>query len=666
MVVRFLFINLIIGLVSFPVSYLLFKKLTDKGYAVGHLLGWFSVSYISYTLSHLGIPVYYSIYISALGWIGVNAYIEYKQRIFRKFLSKGNVLTTELIFLMFFAVLYFIRIGSFTLNTIERTPDFAVIKSLFNTVTLPPTDVWLTGKPINYYYFGHYTVFTMLSFAGLDPAKGFLYVVAWMFGIYAVCLFKFGSNLYEFLVSEFMEGWHGNNFLSALSGAFSVFLVLFAGNLFSVKFLWLKDFSYWTPTRFVPGTIMEIPLFSFLVADLHGHMWGMGIGITILFTLLAFWFDKTDRPLVKNYYVYLLSFLLGLTVITNTWDILSLGLLAGAGVLLKYEKKIRFSKDFPAVLANLAIVALIPLAWLTYYRQEGSGGLGLTHGGSGIVNLLMHWGGFAFPLAVFLTLYSVFHKKKLDFVWLITLVSLLLIIFAENFFIKDIMSGGEFKRANTVFKIYMQVWLWLGALMGPVLVLLLSPTAKVKKFLEGKIFTFQFLILLFISVLLVYPSNTLKQTVVPDYSRSVDKGMSFFYDQYPQDYQAYLFLKNIQEQLPRSQKKKVIVEAPGDSFADTSLFSSYLGWPTLVGWSGHVWTYRGTYKYNEARVAELNEIYSGSDILLTKQILDKYKVNYIIVGTDEKKKYPNIQLDKLLILGNKIYDKGGVSVIAYQ
>jgi len=647
-------INFAVGIISFPISHLLFKKLSDKGYAIAHLLGWLCISYISFLLAHLGVPVYYSTYLSVLIWFSANFLIELKLKPVRSHLSMCDILTAQSIFLLFATVLYFIRIGDFRLNMIERTPDFGIIRSLFNATTLPLADVWLAGKTVNYYYFGHFTAFTIMLLSGLDPVAGFFYVVMWMFGTYALCLYGFGKNLYLFLTAQYLKPFLKGKFLPTVSGFLSVFLVLFAGNLYSAQYLWKTNFFFWNPTRFVEGVIMEISIFSFLVSDLHGHMWGLAVGILVLYTLLVFWFQTQTPPLHKNYYVYFLAFLLGLAIITNTWDIVSLGLLVGVMVGVRYIQHPFTLKNVATFFLCGLIVVGISLPWLLSYTRAGPMGLGVASSSSGPWSLFLHWGGFLIPFLLLLALYPSKLRKNFSFIHLVFFVSFLLVVFTEYFYIKDVMYQGSFQRANTVFKIYIQVWLWLGAVTGPILALLVV----------GRTIVGRFLALLILVALATYPFLTLKQTVVPKFSRSVYAGMNFFSDAYPADYQAFLFLKSIQDSLPNGKKQKILVEAPGESFKDQSLFSSYLGWPTILGWSGHVWLYRGVPTYSGERSIELNEIYTGINALPTTELLRKYHVDYIIIGTVEKQKYPNLNLQKLLSLGNKIYDKDGVIVLS--
>ncbi|MFA5776397.1 MAG: DUF2298 domain-containing protein [Patescibacteria group bacterium] len=655
MAFQLIIINLVVGIISFPVTCLFFKKLSDKGYALAHLLGWFSISYISFFSSHLGIPVYYTKYLAFFIWLGINLYIEVKYRPLRNNLTLSNILITQGVFLFFATLWYFARIGDFRLNTIERTPDFGIIKSLFNTTALPPTDIWLAGKTINYYYFGHYVAFVMMSLSGVDPVAGFFLIILWMFGTYAASLYRFGKDLFNFAT--------GRNYLSMLSGFMTVFFVLFAGNLYAVKYLWTKDFWYPEPTRFIEGTITEIPFYSFFISDLHAHVWGLGIGIMVLFTLLILWYNNKTTPLYKNYYVYFTAFLLGLALITNTWDVLTLGLLSGVVIFVKYVKHPLTWKDFGALFLNAFIILLVSIVWLISYKQEGSTGIGMVNEASGLWNLFLNWGGFVIPAAVFSIIYSYKFVKSHTLIFIVYFVSLFLIVLTEVFFVKDVMSQGPFQRANTVFKVYMQVWIWLGAVSGVVFTIVLFPAVAYLRLNKSVMYAARLAVLVVTLSLVGYPIMTSKQTIIPKFNRSVYAGVSFFSDGYPADYKAYLFLKNIQDSLPNGKKQKVIIEAPGESFRDENLFSSYLGWSTILGWGGHVWTYRGTPVYLEERSLELNEVYAGTDVLLSISILKKYKVDYIIVGSVEKRKYPNLNMQKLLSLGNKIYDEDGTTII---
>lgn len=657
-------LNLVVGVASFPVAYAFFNKLSDKGYAVAHLLGWFSIAFISFILSHLGIPVYHSRYFAFFAWLGFNLYLEYKFNYIRNNLSLKNILVAQVVLLSFATIWYFVRIGDFKLNTIERTPDFGIIKSFFSATTLPPVDVWLAGKTINYYYFGHYTAYIMLSLSGIDAVPGFFLMILWMFATYILCTFCLGESLFIFIAQSFGKySERRRAWVPVLTGILTVFFTWFAGNLYSVQYLWKTGFWYPEPTRFIEGTITEIPFYSFFISDLHAHVWGLGIGVLVLLCLIILWFHSEETPLYRNRYIYLISFLLGLAMITNTWDVLTLGLLSAVVILAKYYKSLFAWKNVGAVFACLFIIFSVAFVWVLTYRQEGSTGLAFTKYSSGLWNLFLNWGGFVVPAVALLAVYGRKSIKNHAFIHLVYVVCLFFIIFTEIFFVKDIMSEGPYQRANTFFKVYMQLWLWLGAVSGVVITLLIFPVASQMQRKAFPVNTIKVIVIVTTVSLLTYPVKTLKQTVISKYSRSVSDGLAFFRDNYPFDYQAYLFLKGLQDGLPQGDKHRIIVEASGTSFQDENLFSSYLGWPTLLGWTGHVWTYRGTPRYLEEREADLREIYSGTSEILTANILGKYKADYVIIGSVEKRKYPEVNVEKLLKLGNPVYDRDGIMII---
>jgi uncharacterized membrane protein len=557
-----------------------------------------------------------------------------------------------------------VRIGDFKLNTIERTPDFGIIKSFFNATTLPSMDVWLSGKTINYYYFGHYVAYIMLSLSGIDAVPGFFLLILWMFATYILCMFRLGENLFIFIARSFNKYSERRMvWLPVLAGILTVFFTWFAGNLYSVRYLWKTGFWYPEPTRFIEGTITEIPFYSFFISDLHAHVWGLGIGIMVLLSLIMLWFHSEKTPLYRNRYIYLISFLLGLAVITNTWDVLTLGLLSAMVILAKYYKNLFTWKNVGAVFVCLLIIISVAFVWVLTYRQEGSTGLEFTKYSSGLLNLLVNWGGFVVPAVAFLSVYGRKSLRNYTFIHLIYIVSLVFIIFTEIFFVKDVMSGGPYQRANTFFKVYMQLWLWLGAVSGVVVTLLIFPIAGQVRRKTYLVNTINIIVVVITLSLLTYPIKTLKQTVIPKFNRSFSDGLAFFRDNYPSDYRAYLYLKNLQESLPQGDRLRIIVEAPGTSFQDENLFSSYLGWSTLLGWTGHVWTYRGTPRYIEERETDLWEIYSGTSDVLAADILRKYSVDYIIIGSVEKRKYPEVNTDKLIKLGIPVYDKDGTIII---
>jgi len=92
-----------------------------------------------------------------------------------------------------------------------------------------------------------------------------------------------------------------------------------------------------------------------------------------------------------------------------------------------------------------------------------------------------------------------------------------------------------------------------------------------------------------------------------------------------------------------------------------------LGWPTIIGWTGHEWTWRGSYEAIGDRIGEVIEIYTGTDEGRAREILDKYRVDYILVGQVEENRYQDrIQPEKLKKIGRVIFEQGETAVIEYK
>lgn len=128
-------------------------------------------------------------------------------------------------------------------------------------------------------------------------------------------------------------------------------------------------------------------------------------------------------------------------------------------------------------------------------------------------------------------------------------------------------------------------------------------------------------------------------------------------EQYPDDYKAILWLReNISGQ-------PVIVEANGDSYTDYDRVSANTGLPTIIGWPVHEWLWRGSYDEAGKRIPEVAAIYESKDLAKTKEILKKYNVEYIFVGSLEREKYKQLDEEKIKSLGTIVFESGRTKII---
>ncbi|OGC49769.1 hypothetical protein A2716_00185 [candidate division WWE3 bacterium RIFCSPHIGHO2_01_FULL_40_23] len=701
----FLLVNYGISVISFPLANYFFGKFSDKGYSFSSFFGWTSISFILFfAITYLNISVHLplvnfdlsllkltksTVFGALILWTVINLLYGIKKGIYN-LLNFQNLLKTNLLFTALFLFWYFVRVHNPQIYQIERFMDYGIIKSLFNAESLPLNDFWYVGEPLNYYYFGHFISFVILSISRVGEVPGFFVLVAFLFASLGTIVFRLSQNLF-LLIKESRKG-------AFASGILSVLFTLFFGPIHSV--LWLKDFvvglflpslkgpGFWyaEATRSIKGTITEFPIFSFLEADVHAHNFGYIFGALTLSSLFLFYIDKSDKPSLKNRYLYLIFFFIGISAMTNTWDALTLGFLSVLVYLVKYRKaaKIKLASHL-AIFLIMAFVVASP--WILFFRSPVTG-FGFVRERSPIFDWLLFWGGF-----VVIVLYPVvreifrFTEGKLKFKFnentvffvLTALLGLFLLFFQEIFFAKDILISTVWFRANTVFKITAQVWLWFGILAGVFIVRefikedsdldsRFRGNDKIKGVIKGKLSVsdkmFRVLIALVIFISLLYPLMTIQYLFKSREIKSIDKSLSFWEQSYPFDYDAYKYLLSLQRGMRESEKAKNIIEASGESYTDSNFFSVFLGLNSVIGWPVHEWTWRGSYDDIALRRSEVSEVYTGLEKEKSLGILNKYNIDYIIDGQLEKMIYgERIQKDKISSLGETIYKNEKTRII---
>jgi len=126
-----------------------------------------------------------------------------------------------------------------------------------------------------------------------------------------------------------------------------------------------------------------------------------------------------------------------------------------------------------------------------------------------------------------------------------------------------------------------------------------------------------------------------------------------------QDYRAILWMQD------HIQGSPVIVEANlRDLYRWGSRFSIYTGLPGVVGWEWHQQQQRTLLPANwvTERIEEIEAFYRTLDLQAAANFLQKYQVRYIIVGQQERGKYPGPGLDKFEaangLLWHEVYRDG--------
>lgn len=700
-VLRWWFSLFIIGTVFLPITLVIFSNFLDKGYIFSKILGSIVVSYVVFLLGSLHIVPFTQF--SAVSILALALFLNIT--IYKRFnlLSSIKKLFKFFIFeeiLFFVGILLWSIVRSYQpdIQGLEKFMDFGFVNSILRAKYFPPNDMWFTPYPINYYYFGHLITAVLTKLSGISSSITYNLMLATLFSFTFTCSFSIAANLMYQVQGQNLKFKIITDKLKVLfAGLLTGILVAFSGNLHTIYTFffaypnenpvppWQLVLSpqtfpnaYWYPnaTRFIHNTIHEFPLYSFVVSDLHGHVLGIPIVLTII-AMLAHEFTRIQTIDMKK--ALLLSFLLAVAYMTNAWDGIIYALLTFlVFTYLAYRSK-KYLLFTIYYLLSIATAIIISLPFSIHFKPFVSG-IGvlcapkfLTDIGklgpflfeadhcqhSPFWQLIILYGFFYFFVLSFL----IFLWRKLKskhhtlytidiFILLLITLSTLLIITPEFIYIKDIYPAHY--RANTMFKLVYESFIMLSICSGYIIVRVISN--KQKEIRKIYLLPFWILIAFLLSLISIYPFFA-----IPSYYADLKiykglDGMTFLKRLYPDDYQAILWLnKNVKDQ-------SVILEAQGDSYTDYGRVSANTGLPTVLGWTVHEWLWRGTYDIPAPRISEVQTLYETNNIETTKELFKKHNISLVFVGDLERKKYTNLNEEKFQSLGKLLYQNGQTKI----
>ena len=122
------------------------------------------------------------------------------------------------------------------------------------------------------------------------------------------------------------------------------------------------------------------------------------------------------------------------------------------------------------------------------------------------------------------------------------------------------------------------------------------------------------------------------------------------------DYSAIEWLNETIDDAP------VILEHPGGGYQYEARVSAHTGLPTVLGWSGHEWQWRGSLEEQDRRSSDIEDIYNSTDAGQVLTLLDKYGISYVYVGPVERQGYSPGGLAKFVEIMDVVYDQDGVII----
>ncbi len=377
-------IFLFLGLVSFPLTSLIFSKQQNKGFAFSKIVGLLGWGYVYWITNIFGLltNTLVGVVSALLVVVLINAALYRKQKDTIKQAIKENgrtYLIIEVLFLAAFVVTCLTRAMAPNLTGTEKPMELAFINAIIKTPQFPPGDPWLSGYAISYYYFGYLQVAMLAILSGVSGGIAFnLAISAWV-GL--ICITAFGIA-FELLCSYFAHRKKNERGIRKKIGWFALlapFLLLVASNaegglemLHASGTFWQTDAEgvqhsdfwewldiqelneppavneQWEPQR-TGGTwwwrasrvisdydgagnfrevIDEFPAFTFYLADLHPHVLSIPFFLLCIALSLQLFMDdgawliesKSWKDVLHTHQYWISTLILGSLLFMNTWD----------------------------------------------------------------------------------------------------------------------------------------------------------------------------------------------------------------------------------------------------------------------------------------------------------------------------------------------------------
>ena len=213
--------------------------------------------------------------------------------------------------------------------------------------------------------------------------------------------------------------------------------------------------------------------------------------------------------------------------------------------------------------------------------------------------------------------------------------------------------GTEFSRANTMFKTSYHLYVILPVIAVVYYVRLLAPVqiASLRTIMA----------LAGASLLvpaLVYPWFGISHLLGTDPPLLRLNGLDFMSREGDGDLDARLFL--LQHRPPPG---TALLEASGDSYTYAGRMSATTGIPTVLGWQAHEWLWRSNSDEWRDRAAEVSKFYQIETDAERREFISQFRIFYIVVGTQEFRAYPQLDLPALSQLGHPVFKAGDTTII---
>lgn len=437
----------ILGWAAWPICFVLFHSLRDRGYLLSRTFGWLVSGWLLWLLISVGgalntvINAWLTLLLLVV--IGTNIAI-WKWNDMRWFLRRnwGLLLFGEMLFAAAYLFFIYVRMGNPDLWQPwlggEKFMEFAFLNGILRSPTFPPIDPHFAGGYINYYYFGIYLVAYLIKLTGIYAEVAFNLAIPTLFALTVVNAYSIAYSAVKQPYRTSEQSRTSSWTYGLVSATLGPMLVTIIGNLdgfaqivrrfaerstssfkstipaieslvhgvsgLNVTLTTGQDFpsyDFWGPSRVIPPTINEFPYWSFLFADLHPHMIGIPFSLLFLALVLVLFSEEKFSAFRILLVLPVASLLFGTMAVINLWDMPTYGGLSILAILVIQFVRYGHIKWLRTVGIIACYFLLAYAAYLPFFRHFTTvivGGIGIVKQPDPLSLWLLIWGLFVFVL----------------------------------------------------------------------------------------------------------------------------------------------------------------------------------------------------------------------------------------------------------------------------
>lgn len=289
---RWYLVTTIVMLALAPFTFVVFQRVTDRGASVARPVGSLLFVWPVWFFAGIGglTPFNAASLLISVVLLGIASWFAAYRRHLITVETLRHLAIAEVGFLAAFGLFLWFRGYGPHANLQEKPSDLMMLASNMQSTSMPPSDAWLAGESVNYYYLG-YTIWAAFGqMIGAAPGDVYNLALTTVFAMTFIAAAGLGANI--------LSRWYKEP-VARIGGIISALFVVVIGNPWAASQVledaqaqwdaWFFDGIGWEATRIIiddpeggANPISEFPSFSFILGDLHPHLMALPYTITAL------------------------------------------------------------------------------------------------------------------------------------------------------------------------------------------------------------------------------------------------------------------------------------------------------------------------------------------------------------------------------------------------